>query len=192
VAAAAIGVIVPGLIGGWLPGLTGDDESDENTGTSTERRPPPVPRSRLVSAERVGLYNVELDGSAQGAVNVHGQPGRSEPDGLACVLKWPGAGLEMNFFNLAGQNPCVYGRFCWAQVKSSRWATRKGLKAGDRTRRMLSLYPEAEHVEEPGAIRRYVLEPATAPCADAEGGLEAWTASGKVFLLRVSFRAGGD
>jgi hypothetical protein len=42
-------------------------------------------------------------------------------------------------------------------------------------------------------VRRYVIEPATAPCGlDTKGGLEAWTGSDKVFALRVSFLAGGD
>ncbi len=58
---------------------------------------------------------------------------------------------------------------------------------------MLRLYPEAEYVEEPGLVRRYVIEPATAPCGfDSKGGLEAWTGGGRVFALRVTYLAGGD
>ena len=37
-----------------------------------------------------------------------------------------------------------------------------------------------------------VLERGTAPCRQAEGGLEAWTGGGRVGQLRVSFQAGGD
>jgi hypothetical protein len=191
VAATVIGVVVPGLIGGWFPGLTGDDDG-EDTETATTRRPPPVPRARLVTSERIGLYNVELDGSSQGATNVHGQPERRTRDGNACAMEWPADGFTINFYNLGAQDPCVYGRFCWAEVTGEKWATAKGLRAGDRTRRMLQLYPDAEYVEEPGLVRRYIIEPATAPCGPAEGGLEAWTGSGRVFALRVSFLAGGD
>ena len=192
VAATVIGVVVPGLIGGWLPGLGDDDESDVDTDTTTVPRAPQVSRSRLVTSEKVGLFNVELSGNSNGAINVHGQPKRRDRDGLTCVMEWPADGLKMDFYNLGGEDPCVYGSFCWAEITGSEWATSAGLRVDDRTRRMLSLYPRAEYVEEPGVVRRYVLEPATAPCGDAEGGLEAWTATGRVFALRVSFRAGGD
>jgi hypothetical protein len=191
VAATIIGVVIPALIGGWLPGTTGGDDEPEME-TTTTPRPPPVRPSRLVTSEKVGLYNVELDGSAQGAINVHGQPRRRKPDGDACVMRWRG-GLEIDFYNLGGQDPCIYGRFCWAHITGAEWATSKGLRVGDRTRRMFKLYPDAEYVEEPGLVRRYVIEPATAPCGfDTKGGLEAWTGSGKVFALRVSFLSGGD
>jgi hypothetical protein len=193
VAAAVIGVVVPGLLGGWLPGVDGDDDGgDQTQTTSTRPSRPSVPRSRLVSSERVGLYNVELDGSAQGAINVFGEPTSREPDDLSCVLKWAREGVEMDFYNLGGEDPCVYGRFCWAHVTGGDWATSKGLAPKDRTRRMLALYPAAKYIPEQEIVRRYVIEPPTAPCGTAKGGLEAWTASGKVFALRVSFAAGGD
>jgi hypothetical protein len=191
VVAAIIGVLVPGLIGGWLPGMTGDDDDGE-TETDTTRPPPQVRPARLVTSEKVGLYNVELDGSSQGAINVHGQPRSRKHEDDVCKMNWRG-GLEIDFYNLGGQDPCVYGRFCRAHVTGSEWATSKGLRVGDRTRRMFRLYPEAELVEEPGLVRRYVIEPATSPCGiNAKGGLEAWTGSGKVFALRISFLAGGD
>jgi hypothetical protein len=188
--AAIIGVAVPGLIGGWLPGTNGDDEDD--AATETTRSAPPIRPSRLVTSERVGLYNVELDGDSQGAINVHGPP-RSESREVedACLLKWSG-GLEMDFYNLGGQDPCVYGKFCWAHITGSEWATSKGLRVGDRAQRMFRLYPDAEYVEEPELVRRYVIEPATAPCGASKGGLEAWTGGGRVIALRVSYLAGGD
>jgi hypothetical protein len=37
------------------------------------------------------------------------------------------------------------------------------------------------------------LEPGIAPCGEqAQGGLEAWTGSGRVGALRVTFQATGD
>jgi hypothetical protein len=191
VVAAIVGVVVPGVIGGWLPG-TGGGEDEPETEAEKTRRTPAVRPARLVTSEKVGLYNVELDGSSQGAINVHGQPRSRKVEDDVCVMKWRG-GLEIDFYNLGAQDPCVYGRFCWAHITGSEWATSKGLRVGDRTRRMFQLYPEADHVEEPGLVRRYVIEPATAPCGfDSKVGLEAWTGSGKVFALRVSFLAGGD
>jgi hypothetical protein len=192
VAAAVIGVVVSGLIGGWFPELTGEDDDDDGkTRTPTTRRVPSVRRSELVSSERIGRYDVALDGSSQGAINVHGQPDSRNRDGDACVMKWRDQALEINFYNLGGQDPCVYGRFCFADITGGKWATAKGLRVGDRDRRMFELYPDAEQVEEPGLVRRYVIEPASAPCGPSQGGLEAF-ASGKVVVLRVSFLAGGD
>jgi hypothetical protein len=189
--AAIIGVVVPGVIGGWLPGTNGGDNELEPE-TETTRRPPPVRPARLVTSEKVGLYNVELDGSAQGAINVHGQPRDQKRQEDACIMKWRG-GLEIDFYNLGGQDPCVYGRFCWAHLTGSEWATSKGLRVRDRAQRMFRLYPDAEYVEEPGLVRRYVIEPATAPCGfDSNGGLEAWTGGGRIIALRVSYLAGGD
>jgi hypothetical protein len=190
VVAAVIGVVVQGYLGGWLPGVDGGDGGDR--GNDNRETGPKVPRARLVSSERVGLYNVELDGSAQGAINIFGPPSRQEPNDLACVLEWAREGVKADFYNLGGEDPCLYGRFCWAEVTGSKWATATGLKVRDRTRRMLDLYPKAKYVPEQGIVRRYVLEPPTSPCGTAEGGLEALTASGRVYALRVAFAAGGD
>jgi hypothetical protein len=57
---------------------------------------------------------------------------------------------------------------------------------------MQTLYPSARRMSS-GALDIYVLEPGTQLCGQyAKGGLEAWTASGRVFALHVSFMAGGD
>jgi hypothetical protein len=189
VAAAVIGVLVQGSIGGWLPGFGNADGNGDDGG---DKSGPRIPQSRLVSSERVGNFNVELRGTARRALKVFGRPSRRTPDGLACVLEWAREGVEIDFYTLGGGDPCVDGRFCWAQVTGSKWATSKGLHPRDRTRRMLALYPKARYIPEQQIVRRYVLEPPTAPCGTAEGGLEAWTASGRVFALRVSFAAGGD
>lgn len=192
VAAAVIGVVVPGVIGGWLPGV-GGDEADKRGESEVKSTRPRVLRSRLVSSERIGLYNVELDGSAQGATKVFGSPARSERDGNTCVAEWRREGIEIHFYDLGGQDPCFDGSFCYAEVTGPEWATSKRVAARDRTRRMLALYPDARYIPEAGLVRRYVLEPPTAPCGlETKGGLEALTASGRVFALRVSFLAGGD
>jgi len=184
---AAIGVLVPLFLTDWF----GPDDDDP----PAPRPEPalPFPQSRLVSSERVGLYQVEVDGSSSGATDALGQPEDSERSGTTCTMAWDGEEVLMELSNLGGEDPCVYGRFCSAHITGRDWATTKGLQIGEPVRRMMTLYPRAERVKESGEIIRYVLEPGTAPCGqDAEGGLEAWTSVGKVFALRVSFHAGGD
>lgn len=193
VAAAVIGVLVPAVLAGWLPG-GGDDDPEPPPVTPTPTAVvASVPESRLVSAERVGFYAVETDGSAQGAADSLGQPTRAEPDGSACTMTWDGDGVIMRFSNFGGADPCLSGSFCSAQISGREWSTAAGLQPGMPVRRMLELHPGAEKVEEPGEIVRYVLEPGIEPCGpDARGGLEAWSNAGRVFALHVTFQAGGD
>lgn len=190
VAAAAIGVIVPGLLGGWLPGA-GDDSSDSDRSSATTPTVA-VPQSRLISAERIGLFEVEANGTSEGATATLGQPTSRAVDGTECTMEWKNDGLRIRFYNLGAQDPCIYGRFCDAMVNGREWSTTTGLQVGERARRLIELYPKAKVVRELGEIRRYVLEPSTSPCGrDARGGLEGWTHAGKVFALRVNFAAGG-
>ena len=173
------------------------DESDGGSESSAQKSAanggPAVPESRLVSARRIGFYSVEVDGSSGGATDALGQPTTTERDATTCTMTWKEQGLIMKFGNFGGADPCLYGSFCTAQVGGRDWSTAKGLQPGMPTRRMLQLYPNAERVEEPGEIVRYVLDPGIELCGrDAEGGLEAWTNVGRVFSLRVSFQAGGD
>ena len=191
VAAAVIGVVVTGLVSGWLPGLTGDDPPVVQTSPDGSPRPS-IPVSRLVTSERVGRFNVELEGRVERAIEVFGPPSERRRDGLACVIDWAEPGVKIDFYNLGGLDPCRFGRFCWAEVTGHDWSTSRGLEPSDRTRRMFELYPRARYIREAGLVRRYELEPATAPCGNAEAGLEAWTGGGRVFALRVSFQAGGD
>jgi hypothetical protein len=188
---AAIGAIVPAVLAGWLPG--GGEEEEEATPTPTSTTVlPSVPESRLVSAERVGTYLVEADGSSEGATDALGEPTSRERDGTTCTMTWEPDGVIMQFSNFGGADPCLYGSFCTAHVSGREWSTREGLQPGMPTRRMLELYPEAEKVDEPGEITRYVIDPGVEPCGrDSEGGLEAWTNVGRVFALRVTFQAGG-
>ena len=191
VGAAVIGVLVPALLAGWIG-------SGDGTNPTPTPRPEPQPtavvnESRLGSAERIGHYLVEADGSAQGAANALGPPSGRERDRTSCTLSWDTEGLLMRFAHFGVSDPCVAGSFCNAQVSGRDWSTAAGLQPGMPVRRMLELHPAARRVREPGEIVRYVLDPGIEPCgADARGGLEAWTNAGRVFALRVSFQAGGD
>ena len=170
--------------------LDGESAPPVSTG---ETVPLPFPPSRLISSERIGHYQVEADGSLDGAMVALGSPTDMRATGDTCTVSWTAEGVEMRFYTHGGQDPCMYGQFCSASLYGGDWATTKGLQRAESVRRMWKLYPEAEKVEEPGEVTRWVLERGTALCGrDARGGLEALTASGKVVAFWVSFLAGGD
>ena len=174
--------------------LSGDDGDEPLTPTPTTTATPtasPVPRSRLVSAQFIGRYEVEADGTVSGAIDALGQPTERAPRRTDCTITWAQHGVLMQFVNLGGADPCELGQFCSASINGREWRTSTGLAAGDSVRQLWDLYPSAREVRD-GAIIRYVLERGTAPCGQAEGGLEAWTGGGRVSQLYVSFQAGGD
>ncbi len=189
VAASVIGVVVSLALDG------GDDDgpvTQTPTATSTPNASPvPVPPERLVSSQVIGRYGVEDDGTAEGATEAFGQPTERTPARTQCTMRWGPLGVTIQFIHLGAGDPCLLGEFCSASISGRDWRTSTGLAAGDPVRRLWDLYPRAREIRD-GAITRYVLERATAPCGQAEGGLEAWAGSGRVSQLHVSFRAAGD
>lgn len=184
VATAAIGVVVASVLGGWL---SDDDEQRSPP-------PPPFPQTRLIDAQRIGLYRIEAGADAEDAMRALGQPSaRETPHPTTCEATWERLGVRMRFANFGARDPCLYGTFCNARINGDEWGTTRGLQVGEPVSRMRELYPRAEQVRESGAIIRFVLEPGAQPCGpDAKGGLEAWTASGRIISLVVSLAAGGD
>jgi len=187
VVAAIIGVLVP--IG--VAGVLDDDPEPTPTPTSTPTATATVAPARLVSAQQIGLFEVEANGSAEGARDAFGQPTTTTGKGPQCTLDWRPLGVSIQVINLGAVDSCIYGRFCSASIDGRDWATSKGLMVGESVRRLWELYPRARELPD-GAIVRYVLERGAAPCGDAEGGLEAWASGGRVRQLHVSFRAAGD
>ena len=183
VAASVIGVVVS-------LALDGDDGDGPLTPTATPTASP-VPRAQLVSAQFIGRYEVEADGTVNGAIDVLGRPTGRAPQRTDCMLTWAQHGVTMQFVYLGAGDPCALGKFCSASIDGREWRTSTGLAAGDSVRQLWELYPRAREIPD-GAIIRYVLERGTAPCGRAGGGLEAWTGSGRVGQLHVSFQAGGD
>lgn len=190
---AAIGVLVSAVLMGWLSGSEDSGQPVQRAPATKTRAPPSVPDSRLVSAQQIGSFRVEDDGTSQGATDAIGQPSNRERNGNACIMTWEPDGLIMQFSNFGGADPCLYGDFCTGHVSGRDWSTAEGLQPGMPVRRMLALYPDAQRVDESGEIVRYVIDPGITPCGpDSKGGLEAWTNVGRVFALRVTFQAGGD
>ena len=192
IATAAIGVLVPAVLAGWLPGTGGDDDEQVATPTTTSTAVP-FPPSRQVSQERVGLYNVEADGTPAGAQLAFGPPtSQATPQRLTCTMAWEDIGVEAKFYDLGGGDPCVDGSFCNATITGREWATTKGLQVGESARRVEELYPNAEQVREPGVVIHWVLEEAVSPCGDDPGGLVASSGGGRIFGFEVSYAKGGD
>jgi hypothetical protein len=194
VATAAIGVLVPALLAGWLPGTGDDDDEQVATPTTTASATAvPFPPSRQVSQEKIGLFNVESDGTPEGALLAFGEPTSRGSEDLTCTMAWEGPGVEVRFYDLGGEDPCVDGDFCNATISGREWATTKGLQVGESARRIAELYPNARKVKDPGVVIRWVLEEGVSPCGiKAEGGLEAHSGGGRVFAFEVSYAKGGD
>ncbi|HEX2410520.1 MAG TPA: hypothetical protein VHJ39_05090 [Solirubrobacteraceae bacterium] len=191
VATATIGVLVPTVLAGWLG--TGDDDDEQAATPTASATAIPFPPSRQVSQEKIGLFNVESDGTPQGAQAAFGPPSESTSERLSCTMRWEADGVEVRFYDLGGGDPCVDGDFCSATISGREWATTKGLQIGESARRVEELYPDAEKIQEPGVVIRWVLEEGVSPCGvDAKGGLEANSGGGRIFSLEVSYAKGGD
>ena len=191
VAAAAIGVLVPAVLAGWLPGGGDDDERAATPTATAAETAVPFPPSRQVSQEKIGLFNVEADGTPEGALLAFGEPASRDAEGLTCTMAWD-VGVEVRFYDLGGGDPCTDGDFCSATISGREWATTKGLQVGESARRVAELYPQADKIEE-GATIRWILEEGVSPCGiDAKGGLEGHSGGGRIYAFEVSYAKGGD
>lgn len=186
VVAAAIGVIVPAFLSGWLPS-GGDNEQTATTVTQ-----PQISESRLVGPDRIGLWQLDQNPSVAEAAERLGQPDARIPEeGRQCRLEWRDDDLLIRFHTLAAADPCFDGSFCDANIAGREWSTAEGLHPGMSARRVRELHPRASRVLD-GEITRYVLDPGTALCGpNAKGGLEAWAGGRVVSQLYVNLRGGG-
>lgn len=99
---------------------------------------------------RIGPFRVARDPALRAAVDAFGKPSSRRALGgrrpaLACRAAWRRLGVTVVFANLAGEDACK-PRFGVAQsafVYSRRWQTGRGLRVGDRVRRISRLYPKA-------------------------------------------------
>jgi hypothetical protein len=95
---------------------------------------------------RMGSFRVKGDGTLGGAIDAFGKPGSRDRNGGACTVRWARHGLKIVFYNLGGSNPCrpATGFFSNARARGQHWETDKGLRIGDRQRRLRNLYPNAK------------------------------------------------
>jgi hypothetical protein len=94
---------------------------------------------------RMGSFAVKSDGTLRGAIDAFGSPSSKERNHEICTVRWARHGLRIVFYNLGGNNPCRprFGFFSNARAKSPGWDTNRGLRIGDRQRRLKRLYPGA-------------------------------------------------
>jgi hypothetical protein len=148
-------------------------------------------------AWRIGDFAVKRNGTLAGAIRAFGDPGSRHRRGESCVVRWPGHGLKMLFYNLGGNNPCRgrTGFFAKARAKGPHWRTDRGLERADRQRRLVRLYPHARFhgtgaAWPPGwwLVRRHFHFGARQPYP----GLLATIKGRRVRAFQVRFPAGGD
>src|SRR4051794_29427876 len=74
-----------------------------------------------------------------------GRPATSRADTSGgCRQSWPGLGLVLLYLDLYAPRPCTTGRLAGATVTNRpRWRTAVGLRVGDTTARLRTLYPRA-------------------------------------------------
>ena len=111
VVAAAIGVIVPALLSGWLP-TGGGDEQTATTVTQSQ-----ISESRVVGPDRIGLWQLDQNPSVAEAAERLGQPDARIPEeGRQCRLEWRDDNVLIRFYTLAAADPCFDGSFCDANI----------------------------------------------------------------------------
>jgi hypothetical protein len=108
-----------------------------------------------------------------------------------CRAVWRSIGLTLGYLDLAGGNPCRVGGMVTATATSTAWRTNRGLRIGDRIRRLRLLYPRAKRVTTPPFGGWWLITRHTCPTTGAQAypGLRARTSPSKVFALIVSVAA---
>ncbi len=147
---------------------------------------------------QIGSYKLRVDPTLQGAIEVFGTPTRVKrtgPQGWnACAARWAAHGINIWFYNLAGQDSCKpqYGAFGSATMTDKRWRTLKGLRIGDTYQKLTRLY-SPRHFRGKWAV--LVSEIRRADCSLPKGCLfpmvEAKVMNGRVVAFRVNYTAGG-
>lgn len=117
--------------------------------TSTQGRVQ-APSFVIQGYTNIGGFSPTRDGSLDGAIAVFGQPSsmKSAPPDQSqnfCVVRWARFGVTMKTYLIAegGQNCTPETRHWTTRLTDPRWRTVKGLRIGDRTQKLMRLYPTA-------------------------------------------------
>lgn len=124
-----------------------------------------------------------------------GAPTRLAKTGtVSCEGRWTEHRITISFYNLGGQDSCKpqYGNFGSAVMTGQQWRTAKGLRIGDTSYKMQSLY-RPRHYRSQWAtllseIRRFDC---SLPRGCLYRKLEAKIMDGRVVAFRVNYTAGG-
>lgn len=189
------GAVASALIGAALSPDTFVAAKNAVVGGGDEERSVNVLPSQMVSATRIGLFNIEENGRFDAALFAFGDPTNRRRDDVerSCTVEWGPAGVEGEFYTLGGGDPCVEGDFCRATVSGRQFATDRGLQVADTVTRLHDLYGDAIEAKRPGAVEYWVLDRGANLCGrDPLGGLVAGTFNGRVTSFEVNFHAGGE
>ena len=143
---------------------------------------------------KIDTYRVQANGKLSGALRAFGKPTsrtRHAQHGM-CVVRWKRIGLQIDFYNLGGKNPCLgpTGNFGAATLTGTRWRTSAGLRIGAPLSAVQARHPSArEAAGERGAGWWWLME-RTGDLGSS--GLEAKMVSGRVKAFRVTYQAGGE
>lgn len=127
-------------------------------GEEFKYKPDEGPRGRTIALAdelpgALGGFHLQ-DGSLPDAIELFGAPTTWAPVGEACPASWDDLGLQIEFANLGGLDPCgVEGRVGSASVlgqeaKHAGWKTQEGATVDISDDELKELYPELRPAEE--------------------------------------------
>lgn len=173
-------------------------------------KPESGPRGRtiaLADSEAVSLAGFDLQGgSLPDAIELFGPPSAYSAQGEVCPVSWEDLGLEVDFANLGGLDPCgPEGRVGSARVvgleaTQAGWQTQDGATIDITEDELRELYPDMQRAEETtfstdfpeGELFTLVERPSTVGAAAPTPTLAARIAEGRVVAFEISVGAAGE
>lgn len=121
------------------------------SGTTSTQGRVQAPSFVIQGYTNIGGFSPTRDGSLDGAIAVFGQPSSMKPAPYDrsqnfCVIHWARFGVTMKTYLIAaerGLNCTKETRHWTTHLTDPRWRTVKGLRIGDRTQKLMRLYPTA-------------------------------------------------
>lgn len=166
------------------------DEAEKSGNLIDSARHP----ERLVSASRIGRFDLAKDRTLGAAVRAWGRPDARTRDGIHCLATWERLGVQAQFIASYG-SPCAkqHGYFCAAELTGGSWKTAEGLHVDDTLDRPRELYPGVAHTG-PQFSRGWLIVPGVGGCPAATiaehakpGGLFAITAVETVSAFELTY-----
>lgn len=157
----------------------------------------PLGKRVTVAANRNGVLRLgglrpRKDASRDAVDKAFGSPARErERRFRACLLRWPDLGLTIYMANFGAGDRCHDGAVQRAVIAGDRgrerWATKRGLRVGDRLSRLRKLYPNAERHR-----GRWWLQPGLFLGHYRLAIIAATVKKGRVHGLRIWIGGAGD
>ena len=173
-------------------------------------KPESGPRGRtiaLADSEAVSLAGFDLQGgSLPDAIGLFGPPSTYSSQGEVCPVSWEDLGLEIDFANLGGLDPCgPDGRVGSARVvgleaRQAGWQTPQDATIDITEEELRKQYPDMQRAEETtfstdfpeGELFTLVERPSTVGVEEPTPTLAARIAGGRVVGFEISVGAAGE